>query len=213
MALGDLFRCTYRYNCSEQPITITLGYEHIASDGADEYNLTGLISGKVAAEMSSLREYLSQQCSFEGARTIKLTGAPQPPGTAATTDLRGIEQTAAVPHSKALMVVHRQITRGVRSNGKSYISGLPEVNVNGNVCTDNASIVGIKDIFDDLLQFTEGVTNETATFRMVVLSRPDGPQGPFVGLPVIENRLNTTMYNQRRRQTREFGYSGDDDLQ
>lgn len=213
MALGDLFRVSFRYNVCEQPVTITLGFEHIQAGGAEEFNLCSLLAANVAAEMSSLRASLSEQCSFEGAVARKLTGAAQPPGRNSLIGISGQLNTSSIPASKCLMVVHRQQTRGVRSNGKSYVSGLAEADVNGNVVNDNAIIVAIQDIFDDLLQFEVGVTGATATFRMVVLSRENGASGAWQGWPVTSNRISNRLLNQRRRQTREFGFSADNALQ
>lgn len=212
MAQGDLFQTTYRYNVGAQPVTITLGFEHTGGVGDLEFELTSMISLQVASEMTSLATYLSSQCTFESAKTRKITGDPQPPGIAHSAATAGQVAFAAIPQAKSLMVVHRQTTAGVRSNGKSYIAGIPENVVNGNVINAAGTITGIVDIFDDLLLFSGNLPGGSADFRMVILSRPQGPQGPVVGLPVVENRLNSTLYNSRRRQTREFGYAADASL-
>lgn len=212
MAQGDLFQATYRYNCGNQPITITLGFEHTGGTAGVEFELATMISVNVAGEMTRLKNWLSQQCTFESCRTRKLTGDKQPPGQVWSTDQIGLQSTAAIPQSKALMVTHRQTSAGVRSNGKSYISGLPETVVQGNVCNDQATIDGIVDIFDDLLLFSQTIPAGSADFRMVVLSYPNGKGFPPIGLPVVANRINGTLYNARRRQTREFGFVGDADL-
>lgn len=212
MAQGDLFQTTYRYNVGAQPVTITLGFEHTGGVGDIEFELCSIISTTVASEMTSLANYLSSQCTFESAKTRKLTGDAQPPGIAHSTASAGLINFASIPQSKALMVTHRQTTQGVRSNGKSYISGIPESIVQGNVVTQQGTIDGILDIFNDLRVFSGNITGGSADFRMVVLSRPALPPGSVVGLPVVENRLNSTLFNARRRQTREYGYAADADV-
>lgn len=207
MAQGDLFLSTYRYNVRNSPVTITLGFEHTGGVGDIEFELCSIISTTVAAEMSRLQTWCSTDCTFEGCKTRKISGVPQPPGVAKTFAVRGDVAFASVPQSKSLMVVHRQNTQGVRSNGKSFIGGIPESIVVGNEVQNQATLNGIKDIFDDLRLFSGNVTGGSADFRHVVLSKNPTAPGGFVGLPVIANRINSTLYNSRRRQTREFGYA------
>lgn len=209
MAQGDLFLCTYRYNVGAQPVTITLGFEHTGGVGDIEFELCSIVSLKVAGEMTSLANYLSVQCTFESAKTRKLTGLAQPPGISHSAATAGQVNFASIPQSKSLMVVHRQTSAGVRSNGKSYIAGIPENITNGNTINSAPTLTGIRDIFDDLLTWSGNVPGGSADFRMVVLSKTQGAQGQVVGLPVVENRVNSTLYNSRRRQTREFGYAAD----
>lgn len=212
MAVGDLFRCTYRYNVSQQPVTITLGYEHTGSTGSVEEELSSILALGVATEFNALRDLVSQQCTLESALARKLTGDPGAPGRAHATLNRGQLTGQAIPATKSLMVVHKQTVADVRRNGKSYVTGFQESDIEGNIVSDENVVEGVKDIFDNLLTINQSIPDGSATFRQVVLSTPPGQPNQIQGLPVVSNSLRDILFNSARRRTREFGYALDTEV-
>jgi len=209
MAQGDLFRATYEYNVARQPVTISLGFEHLSSTGDVEDELCSLIAIEVAGNFGAQQNLFAGDVTLEGCTCRKLTGMPAAPGEAYSQTVAGQFAGQSLPSTKAVMVQHKQMTADVRRNGKSYISGIPESLCEGNNVINQALLDAFIDLFDDLQQFTQAIPAGTATFRHVVLSRPAANPNSIVGLPVVSNTTRNILYNAKRRRTRELGYSLD----
>jgi len=208
MAQGDLYEAQVRMNVANNPSSFCLGYRETTSTPPANADSTAALSIAVNQDILGLRGWLSEQATLEGTWVRALSGDPQPPSKTLLAQANGTVTGDALPLTKAVLINHRQQEASIRSNGKTYLPGFPEAGVDGNSMPNDLPAGVIKDVFDSLLTISTNIQGDIYSFEMVVLKKAPGGGPPQAAYLVTSNSVPLTIYNQRRRRTREFGASG-----
>lgn len=207
MANGDLFKCTFELNVANHPASFEVGFEQTGETGTVADELTALCALAASGDFAGSTAIYADVTTLEAVKCRKLTGAANPTAQVKLENVKGATSGDAIPLIKACLCTHKQQTADVRSNGKSYVPGLPEQFVEVDTVQFPPILAAVQSFFDALLQTNAAIPAGTADFRMVVISYPNGRQQPPVGLPVTSNSVSEILFNSQRRRTTEYGYS------
>lgn len=205
MANGDLFFAQVRMNVANSPCSMTFGYRETTTVAPADEDSTGALGIALGQQVTSMQTLLSDQTTIESVFTRLIGGNPQPPALQVLVDVIGDVASQALPLTKAVLCNHKQQEANVRSNGKSYLPGFPESGTNGNALLNPGTAALVKAEFDKYLNLNVNVSGDDYSFEQVIIKRAQGGGPPAAAYLVTSNQVPTTLYNQVRRRTREWG--------
>lgn len=205
MAAGDLYFAQVRMNVANSPASMTFGYRETTSVTPTDPDETAALTLALSTQVVALQNLLSDQTTIESVFARKLSGDPKPPSLNILVDVEGQAGSQALPLTKAVLVNHKQQEANVRSNGKTYLPGFPESGTNGNQLLNPATAALVKAEFDKYLNISFNVGGDLYEFEQVIIKRAAGGGPPAAAYLVTSNQVPTTLYNQVRRRTREWG--------
>ncbi len=205
MALNDLLFAQVRMNVANQPCSMTFGYRETTAVAPTDEDSPGALAIALGQQVVAMQTLLSDQTTIESVFTRLIEGNPQPSSLNLLLNVTGDVASQALPLTKAVLCNHKQQEANVRSNGKTYLPGFPESGTNGNALLNPGTAALIKAEFDKYLNLTVNISGDDYSFEQVIIKRASGNQPPAAAYLVTSNQVPTTLYNQVRRRTREWG--------
>lgn len=205
MANGDLFFAQVRMNVANSPCSMTFGYRETTAVAPTDEDSTGALAIALSQQVVAMQNLLSDQTTIEAVFCRLIGGTPQPPSNNLLVDVEGQVGSQALPLTKAVLCNHKQQEANVRSNGKTYLPGFPESGTNGNFLLNPGTATLIKTEFDKYLSLSVNISGDDYTFEQVIIKRNPAGGAPLAAYLVTSNQVPTTLYNQVRRRTREWG--------
>lgn len=207
MAVDDLYRLSFHINASGTETECVLGYRQ-DSGSNDADTLEALCQAFIDAAQADLLAILSENCLVSRIKVVTVTNHQEVPGLIDQEGQAGTVVSQSLPPNMAAIIHLPTNAPNAKHNGRIFIAGCPE-NFQDAGTINGISLGLIQDFADELAIDLEPSAPQDAVFTPVVISSVENgaPRVPPVGFDVLIPVAKASMRQQRRRKTREFGFS------
>jgi hypothetical protein len=206
MALNDIYQARFKTNVAKQPCQFTLHWRQDNSGTVATDNGCAALADLIAPEFANFAFPFGSDFTYEGFKVRKLNGTPLPPSATYVVNATGSQPTECIPAFKCCLVRLTQTTGMARHNGRCFLSGISEGSTTGNRITNPVAVTGIQTIFENVRLLSGSIGGVAWAFQMVVVEQRPTPATPYVYHDVGPISVQTIIYSQRRRSTRELGF-------
>jgi len=208
MAVNDLYELTIYMSSTSAHARIVLGYKQTGRSN-DAETLKSACEFFAVNQLLVLRNCLALDVDLNELQMHQVTVGNEIPGIHPFIALAGLRTGSSLPFGAAAVATKITDAPNSRFNGRYYLPGISEDDQDDG--TLNAAILALLVLWNAQILVTLPTSlPQTATFEANVISRFDGgvPRVPPIGFNVESMVQRVNLKQQRRRITKERGYSG-----
>lgn len=208
MAVNDLYELTVFMSSTSASATIVLGYKQDGGSN-DAETLKSACQFFAANQLLAMRACLAVDVDLNQVNMHQVSAGDEIPGIHPFIALGGLRTGDSLPFNAAAVATKITDAPNSRFNGRYYMPGISEADQDDG--TLNAAILALLVLWNnEILVTLQTSLPQTATFEAVVISRVDGgvPRVPPIGFNVDSMIQRVALKQQRRRTTRERGWTG-----
>ena len=201
MAQNDVIKLTICMTVGNAPTSFCMAYRQTSATVPGDDDTTSICATQFGVDFANIVSAISTQSRLEEIKAELVDGIPHPPGRIVFVDSPGVLGGQALPPQKCCLIELKQTTTNVRSNGKTFLSGLAENSTDGSTIVSAAVLTNLQTVFDNVINMTANPAEGQYDYELVVLGARPAVGIPHPVYPVTSVVVKSILANQKRRRT------------